>query len=251
VFSCLGAGVVGAALALVACGSDGANGGAGGSAARASTSDAVYGQPHSGVYHEGPVDFEETAWHNACAPAEKYPQAIRALTGNYLAGVGSSFGGDGSLCDACILVETKAGKSAVLRVVTYGQTNEPGDIDVSPEAFQALHSGEFPREMTWQLAKCPDTGTLRYHFQTQANVWWTSLWVRNPRVPVTKLEVKSANHASFVELQRGGDGTLTDGGGFGEGSFTLRVTGIDGQAIDDQLPGFAPGQIVSSTKQFR
>jgi expansin len=232
-------------------GSGGASG-AGGSAARASTSDTLYGQPHSGVYHEGPVDFEETEWHNACAPAEKYPQAIRALTGNFLAGVGLDFGGDGSLCDACILVKTGAGKSAVLRVVTYGQTNEPGDIDVSPEAFEALHSGEFPREMTWQLAKCPDTGTLRYHFQTEANIWWTSLWVRNPRVPVTKLEVKSANHASFFELERGGDGTLTDAaGGFGEGAFTLRVTGIDGQVVDEQLPGFDPGEIVTSTKQFR
>jgi expansin (peptidoglycan-binding protein) len=250
-FSRVGVGVCGVALALMGCGSDDANS-AGPGGPPATTSDAVYGQPHSGVYHEGPVDFDETQWHNACAPAEKYPQAIRALTGNFLAGVGAAFGGDGSLCDACIFVTTGAGKSAVLRVVTYGETNEPGDIDVSPEAFQHLHSGEFPREMTWQLAKCPDTGTLRYHFQTGANIWWTSLWVRNPRVPVTKLEVKSANHSSFFELERAGDGTLTDGdGGFGEGGFTLRVTGIDGQVIEDQLPGFDPGEIVSSTKQFR
>jgi expansin (peptidoglycan-binding protein) len=242
--------VVGAVFTLVACGSDDTNGGGSGPPLTTS-SDAVYDQPHSGVYHEGPVDFEETQWHNACAPAEKYPLAIRALTGNYLAGVSSAFGGDGSLCDACILVKTAAGKAAVLRVVTYGQTNGPGDIDVSPEAYQALHTGEFPRDMTWQLAKCPDTGTLRYHFQTGANVWWTSLWVRNPRVPVTKVEVKSANHASFVELARGGDGTLTDGSGFGEGGFTLRITGIDGQVVEDQLPGFQPGAIVTSSKQFR
>jgi hypothetical protein len=128
------------------------------------------------------------------------------------------------------------------------------------EGYQVLASFPGPRFKavevgyncgSWRLAKCPDTRTLRYHFQTGANVWWTSLWVRNPRVPVTKVEVKSDNHASFIELDRGGDGTLTDAGGFGEGSFTFRVTGIDGQVIEDQLAGFEPGQIVTSTKQFR
>ncbi len=203
------------------------------------------------MYHLGPVDYAETEWHNACAPAEKYRPELQSLQGPLLGGVSGIFGQDGSLCDACMLVKTAKGKSAVLRIVTYGVEAEPGDIDVSPEAFDILHSGEFPRDMTWQLAKCPDTGTLRYEFQTEASIWWTSLWVRNARVPLTKVEVKSGNHSSFIELARGGDGTLTDNGGFGEGSFTLRMTGIDNQVVEDTFPSFDTGELKSSTKQFQ
>jgi expansin (peptidoglycan-binding protein) len=96
-----------------------------------------------------------------------------------------------------------------------------------------LDSGEYPRAMTWQLAKCPDTGPMMYEFQTGSNPWWTSLWVRNARVPLTKIEVKSPNHAAWTELTRGSDGTLTDSSGFGMGSFSIRSTGIDGQQVVD------------------
>ena len=154
------------------------------------------------------------------------------------------------MCDACILVETATGRSIVLRVVTYGVEQEPGDIDVSPTAFETLNTGEFPRSMTWQFAKCPDTGALRYEFQTAASVYWTSLWVRNPRVPVMRVEVQSANHTSFFSLRRESDGTLNDDGGFGAGPFTLRITGMDGQTVSETLPSFDPGALVVSSSQF-
>ena len=80
-----------------------------------------------------------------------------------------------------------------------------------------------------------------YEFQTGANEWWTSLWVRNARLPLTKVEVKSANHGQFVTLQRGGDGTLTDNGGFGKGAFTIRLTAIDGSTYEDAIDWPANG----------
>jgi expansin (peptidoglycan-binding protein) len=76
------------------------------------------------------------------------------------------------------------------------------------------------------------------------------LWVRNPRVPLAKAEVKSASDKDFVELARASDGTLTDASGFGDGAFTLRLTAIDGQVITEELPGFKPGSLVKSAKQF-
>jgi expansin (peptidoglycan-binding protein) len=218
-----------------------------GTGPEATSSDTLYGDVHAGQYNLGPVDFAETQFHNSCAP---YPADVQAITGDYLAGVGLDFNGQGQLCDACILVKTKTGKSIVARIVTTGSTNGPNDIDLSPAAYDALNTGEYPRDMTWQLAKCPDTGPLRYQFQTGANVYWTSLWVRNPAVPITKVEVMSQNHPSFIELQRGSDGTLTDASGFGDGAFTLRVTGIDGKSVTDMLPSFSPGQEITSTQQL-
>ena len=229
------------------------SGGNASSAGVPSTPDAVYGEAHSGQYHLGPVDFAESEWHNACAPQGGYRTELRAvsgLNGEFLAGVSNEVMAGGAVCDACILVETATGKSAVLRVVTYGVSNAPGDLDVSPNAYAALSTGEYPRTMSWRFAKCPDTGGLRYEFQTAANPYWTSFWLRNPRVPLTKVEVKSAKHVSFTSLRREIDGTLNDDGGFGEGAFTLRITGMDGQVLTETLPGFSGGQLLVSSQQF-
>lgn len=201
----------------------------------------TYGQKYEGgEFHLGPVDWEETQWHNACAPGTKYAPAIRSMEGNLLAGLWNGIPNVAANCDACIYVTTAKGKSAMLRVVTYGDTSK-NSIDVSPEAYSILNSGESPRTMSWQFAKCPDTGKIVYEVQTGSSEWWTSLWVRNARVPIKKVEVKSVNHASFVELQRGSDGTLTDNGGFGKGAFTIQLTGIDGQIYSDTFQWPASG----------
>jgi len=193
----------------------------------------LYGQAYTGgQFHLGPVDWAETQWHNACAPATKYAPAIQQAEGTLLAGLWNGIANVAGYCDACIAVTTAMGKSAVLRVVTYGDTTS-NSIDVSPDAYAILNSGEYPRAMTWQFAKCPDTGKIVYEFQTGSSEWWTSLWVRNARVPISKVEVQSPNHAAYFALTRGSDGTLTDGGGFGNGSFTIRVSGVDGQQITD------------------
>ena len=209
--------------------------------------EASYGEVfEGGEYHLGPVDWAESEWTNACGP---YPAEIQALEGVLLAGVEASHSSSGELCDACIRVDADNGNSAILRVVTYGQTT-PNSIDVSPEAYALLDEGEYPRAMSWQLTKCPDTGRLRYQFQTGAHEWWSSLWIRNPRIAVAKVEVVSANHAEWFELTRAGDGTFTDAGGFGAGEFTLRVTAIDGQTVEDSFASFPTGAVIESSSQF-
>lgn len=193
----------------------------------------VYGQPYGGgQFNLGPVDYAETQFHNSCAPGTKYASAVQQAEGVLLAGLWDGIPNVAGYCDACIWVTTDKGKSALLRVVTYGDTST-NSIDVSPEAYQGLDSGEYPRSMTWQFAECPPTGPVMYEFQTGSNEWWTSLWVRNARVPLAKVEVESQNHTTWVELQRNSDGTLLDGSGFGAGKFSIRSTGIDGQQIVD------------------
>jgi hypothetical protein len=201
----------------------------------------TFGQRYEGgQFNLGPVDWAESKWHNACAPAGGYPAAVQQLEGDLLAGLWNGLPQVAAWCDACIEVTTAKGKSAMLRVVTYGGTST-NSIDVSPQAFTRLDSGEYPRAMTWQLARCPDTGAMRYEFQTGASQGWTSLWVRNPRLAVAKLEVQSPNHPAFTALARGSDGTLTDGAGFGKGPFTLRATSVDGQQVQDTFDWPAAG----------
>jgi expansin (peptidoglycan-binding protein) len=214
----------------------------------------TYGKKYEGgVFHLGPVDWDETQWHNACAPGTKYAPAIRAAEGNLLAGLWRGIPDVAGYCDACIHVTTAKGKTALLRVVTYGDTSD-NSIDVSPEAYALLNSDEHPRSMTWQFAKCPDTGKIMYEFQTGSSEWWTSLWVRNARVPLTKVEVQSKNQAAFTALARAGDGTLTLASGFGKGPFTIRLTGMDGQTVTDTFEWPAAGvagQTLSGQGNFK
>jgi expansin (peptidoglycan-binding protein) len=199
----------------------------------------AYGPTYEGgEFHLGPVDWDETQFHNACAPAEGYPSVVRAEEGGddaLLAGLWGGIPDVAQYCDACIYVKTPRGDEAILRVVTYGDTTR-NSIDVSPAAFDALYGdAESRRPMTWQLAKCPDRPKVLYQFQTGSNDDYTSLWVRQARVPITKVEVKSANHPAYVALVRGDDGTLTDAAGFGKGPFSLRVTALDGQELVDSF----------------
>ena len=218
--------------------------GSGGTEGGTSTNDAgvvLFGQPYTGgQYNLGPVDYAESQFHNACAPGTKYAPAIQSEEGDLLAGLWNGIPNVAGLCDACITVTTAMGKSALLRVVTYGDTTT-NSIDVSPQAYAILNSGEYPRAMTWQLAECAATGVVNYEFQTGSSAYWTSLWVRNAREPLSTVEVMSPNHAAFVGLTRGSDGTLTDASGFGTGTFTLRLTGVDGQQVSDTFAWPAAG----------
>lgn len=232
-----------AAVAIAACG---ATSGSGGVTKDTTPQSTTLGEAHAGQYSLGPVAFSGSFW-NSCAP---YTPALEKQVGTMLAGLALKWNGDGSLCDACVVVKTAKGKSVIAQVVTTGETQGPNDLDLSQPAFDAINTGEYPRNMTWELVKCPHGGKLQYQFQTEANPYWTSLWVRNGRMPIKTVEVKSANHATFTPLTRGTDGTLTDASGFGDGAFTLRVTAVDGQVITDTMPKIAPGQVVDSSSQF-
>ncbi len=242
------------AVFLIACSSSSGPSGGDGGMPMQSGPTTVYGQKYDGgQFNLGPVDYDETQWHNACAPSSKYAPAIRQLEGTLLAGLWNGIPNVAQYCDACIQVTTAKGKTAILRVVTYGDTTM-NSIDVSPDAYAMLDSGEYPRAMTWQFAKCPDTGKVVYEFQTGSSEWWTSLWVRNARVPLKSVAVKSPNHASFTALMRGSDGTLTDNAGFGNGMFTIQLTGIDDSVISDSFPwpsGGIAGQTLTGAGNFQ
>jgi expansin (peptidoglycan-binding protein) len=201
------------------------------------------GTMHSGSYNLGPVDWAETQWHNACSP---YPSAIQSIEGDLLAGV-SNATGTGNYCDACVQITTAMGRVVVARVVTYGDTMGSGDLDLSPQAYAMLNAGEFPRAMQWHLVSCPTTQPLYVQWQTGANPYWTSFWIRNPRIAIDHVIVHSTNHASGVTLTQGSDGTFTDASGFGMGSFTLTIVGVDGSMFTQTFPSFTPGALVMAS----
>ena len=195
-----------------------------------------------GKFHLGPVEWNGNIW-NAFAP---YPKNIQQIEGNLLAGVETSHWKN--VVDACIKVETERGKSAILRVVTYGITST-NSIDVSPEAYDILNSGyDDPRNMSWYIAKCPDNGeNIYYQFKAGSNQWWAAFWVRNVALPVKTVEVKKGNSQwRTLTTYEAGDGSLVDEQGYGNGSYAIRVTAIDGSYVEDTLSPESGGLYPSS-----
>lgn len=205
------------------------------------------GEQHDGTYNLGPVALHGSFW-NSCAP---YAPEIEKTLGDNLAGLSLSYNGDGSLCDTCVQIKRANGKQVTLRVITTGETVGPNDIDVSQKAFEALGGDDYPRHMTWAVVKCSATNEkVKYQFQTEANPDWTSLWVRNARLPLRTVEVRKNGKGSWTKLARGTDGTLTDATGFGSAKFELRLTAYDGQVFTDAFDKLTAGAVVASSHQF-
>jgi len=239
---------------LVACGAPGdPNGSAtsststgssstGSSVTGSSGSADVLGEEHTGNFWLGPVDYAETQWHNACAPSNKYPAGIQALYGNYIMGFANevTFQGltasAGQLCDVCVQLEAN-GKSLIARAVTYGQETGPNDIDVSPEIDAELN-GDSGRTATWKLVACPTTDPLHYTFDGRQwdNVWFFRVWVRNARMPVANVEYRIGD-AEWATADWQSDGAWQASSQDFSGGFSLRVTSIDDQVVEDELPG--------------
>jgi hypothetical protein len=201
-----------------------------------------FGESHRGNFWLGPVDYAETEWHNACAPSAKYPRGIQALYGDHIMGLANEvlleglLAGNGQLCDTCVELAAN-GTTLVARAVTYGEETGPDDIDVSPELDAAL-DGNASRSVTWRFVACPTDAPIQYTFDGRQweNVWFFRVWVRNSRVPITKVEVRIGS-GSYTEADWQSDGAFQASSQDFSGGFTLRVTSIDGETLEDDVPG--------------
>jgi hypothetical protein len=218
-----------------------------------------FGDVHSGNFWLGPVDYSESQRHNACAPSVKYPTLIQQLYGNYLMGLSNQLtlqnlsAGSGQLCDVCAEL-TANGVTIIAHVITYGDETGVNDIDVSPEARSALH-GDSNYTLTWRFVTCPTTAPIYYTFDGRqwSNTWFFRVWIRNARVPVAKVEYKlGANAWATADWQS--DGAWQASSQDFSAGFSLRVTSIDNQTIEDTLPGlntFDPNVGITSQSNFQ
>lgn len=217
-----------------------------------------FGDAHSGNFWLGPVDYAESEWHNACAPSTKYPAGIRTLYGNYIMGLANEVvlqglkASSGDLCDVCVELDAN-GKTVIAHAITYGQETGPNDIDVSPEIDQTL-GGDTGRSVSWRFTSCPTEDPVQYTFDGRqwSNTWFFRIWVRNAKIPFTKVEYKLGS-GSWSAAEHQPDGAFQASGQDFSSGFSVRVTGIDGQTLEDDLPGlntFDPDAGVPSHGNF-
>jgi expansin (peptidoglycan-binding protein) len=156
-------------------------------------------------------------------------------------------------CGACLRVKGPNGEITV-RVVDScpGCAQNDVDLDLSASAFAKLadpSKGRIP--ITYQLVACKVSGNVAYHFKDGSSKFWTAIQLRNHRIPIARLEYKSGS--SYVAMTREVYNYFVASSGVGDqpSGLTLRVTGVDGQVIEETLPGPIPSdKTVAGTKQF-
>jgi expansin (peptidoglycan-binding protein) len=155
-----------------------------------------------------------------------------------------------AVCGACAEVEGPLGKVRVRIVDSCPDCPDKGHLDLSRSAFAKIANPVDGRvKVRWRMVACNTPGPIRYHFKDGSNPWWTAIQVRNHLLPVTKLE--AWKNGAWVAMPREDYNYFVESKGLGSGGLKLRVTAMDGQTLEDALPGVGDNKTFDGKAQFR
>lgn len=142
-------------------------------------------------------------------------------------------------CGACLEVTGPKGTITV-RVVDScpGCSDTGANLDLSASAFAKVDEPKKGRiSITYAVVPCPVTGNIQYHFKDGSSKYWTAIQLRNYRVAVAGLEYKKGD--AWVAMSRSSYNYFIASKGVGDqpDGLSLRVTSVDGQTLEDTLPG--------------
>jgi expansin (peptidoglycan-binding protein) len=141
-----------------------------------------------------------------------------------------------------------SGKTITIKVVDQCPEGQPGDIDLSREAFAQLAAPVTGRiRISWKLLSPALSGPVAYKYKTGSSRYWCGIQVRNHRNPVRSLEVKV--NGTWKSLPRADYNYFlsTDGSGCGA---TIRVTDIYGNRLTDSSIAILPDAVQPGHAQF-
>lgn len=157
---------------------------------------------------------------------------------------------DGSYaCGSCVELTGPNG-TIDIRIVDECPECLPGDIDLSPTAFEKiarLDDGRVP--ITWHVIPCPVTGPILYHFKEGTNANWTAVQIRNHRYPILRLEYQKGD-GNFEAMTRSEYNYFIVENGLGPGPYTFRVTDLYGQVLTDSDVALNPNGDIAGAGQF-
>ena len=139
----------------------------------------------------------------------------------------------------------------VVKIVDECPECKPGDLDLSPQAFELIGNpsdGRIP--ISWHLVNPGKTDPITYHSKEgSTNEYWTAIQIRNSNAPISKLEIQEDN-GLWTELERKPYNYFVDSNGIGAGEHTFRLTNTLGQTITETFEPAIGGQDVVSQFQF-
>jgi expansin (peptidoglycan-binding protein) len=153
-------------------------------------------------------------------------------------------------CGQCVEVEGPGGTVAV-RVVDLCPECGVGHLDLSALAFARIADPADGRvDIRWTPVTCPVAGNVAYRFKEGSSRWWTAIQVRNHRLPIQALAYRT--DGDWIDVPREDYNYFVVAGGVGtDGPFEVRITAVDGQELEDELPGVQAGQVFTGSGQFQ
>lgn len=160
---------------------------------------------------------------------------------------------ESAVCGSCVEINGPKGTLRVRIVDSCPDCPLRGHLDLSAQAFEKLANPLDGRvKVTWRMVSCDNVvGPVRYRFKEGSNAFWTGIQVFNHRQPVTKLDYWK--NGAWVPVERESYNYFVAPKGMGPGPIKVRVTGLDGQTLEDTFP--APvsdnSKIFEGAAQFR
>lgn len=229
-------------------GNGGGGGGGGGGGLQLADGGASLGAPQKGL-----ATYYAATGKGSCL-FEASPNDLMVVAPNR-----AKYWENSALCGGCLKV-TGAKGSVIVRVVDSCPIDQPendcgdtgADLDLSAQAFAQIDDPKKGKiEVTFELVACTVQGPMQYRFKEGSSQYWTAIQVRNIHIPVSKLEYKK--DGAWVDIPRVDYNYFIaqKGVGLQPNGLALRVTGRDGQTVEETLPGIADGQVVTGTQQFK
>ncbi len=151
-------------------------------------------------------------------------------------------------CGRCAHVEGPDG-SVEVRIVDRCPECAPGDIDLSPQAFEQIAPLSAGRvDIGWSYIPCPVEGSIDFHFKDGSNQWWTAVQPRNHRHGIDRLEVEQ--DGEWVDVPRLNYNFFVLDSGMGPGPYQFRLTDVWGHRIEDSNIPLLDDATAPGTQQF-
>ena len=153
------------------------------------------------------------------------------------------------LCGAYVALTGPKGTINV-RIVDRCPECKPGDIDLSPQAFDRIAEriqGRVP--ISWHVISPSLAGNIAYRFKEGSNQWWTAVQIRNHRNPIAKLEYRNSA-GQWVSVARERYNYFVEPAGMGPGPYNFRVTDVYGNVLLDSGIAHMEAGVVQGAGQF-
>jgi expansin (peptidoglycan-binding protein) len=151
-------------------------------------------------------------------------------------------------CGDYLTVTGPSGTSISVKIVDQCPECQPGDIDLSPEAFATLAAPSVGRiPISWKLQSPQLAGPVAYVYKTGSSQWWCGIQVRNHRNPVRTLETLVGS--TWQNVPRLDYNYFVSASGAGCGS-QLRITDIYGNQLVDSGIAIRPDEVQPGHAQF-
>lgn len=122
---------------------------------------------------------------------------------------------------------------------------EAGDLDL------AENGSDGRWDITWQATDCPVGETDLAYLLQGSNPFYIKLGIRNHRIAVKAVQIKSQSSASYITATRTSDNFFTCSACPKPLEFPMpvRIIGVNNQVIDDAVPSLTNDVLLSGTGQ--